>query len=133
LANLRVKHLSESLREEEGQKKKRRKVVDELRKSGPPETLFMSPSKIQRTRDIASSRELEKQQLQDEKKAGAQARALEKTQKEVEAQRRRDERTAAACARKTAAAQKKAAAQTAREAWRAHKQLESRSRTTNKQ
>ena len=133
LANLRVKHLSESLYEEEGRKKKRRKVVDELRESGPSETLFMSPSKIQRTRDIASSRELEKQQLQDEKKARAQARAQEKAQKEVEAQRRRDERTAAACARKAAAAQKKAAAQAAREARRAHKQLESQSRTTKRQ
>ena len=132
LANLRVKHLSESLCEEEERKKKRRKVLDELRGSGPSETLFMSPSKIRRTRDIASSRELEKQQLQDEKKAGAQARAQEKAQKEVEAQRRRDERSAAACARKTAAAQKKAAAQAAREARRAHKQGESRSRTTSK-
>ena len=132
LANLRVKHLSESFYKEEGRKKKRRKVVDKLRESGPSETLFMSPSKIQRTRDIASSRELEKQQLQDEKKARAQARAQEKAQKQVEAQRRRDERTAAACARKTAAAQKKAAAQAAREARRAHKQRESRSRTTSK-
>merc|ERR1712070_722608 len=62
LSDLRVKHLSESLRKEEGRKKKRRKVVDELRASGTSATLFMSPSKIQKTRDIALSREREKEQ-----------------------------------------------------------------------
>merc|ERR1712070_161628 len=122
LSNLRVKHLSESLHEEEGRKKKRRKVVDELRASGTSETLFMSPSEIQKTRDIASSRELEKQRLQHEKRVSAEARAQEKTQKEAEAQRKRDERTAAALVRKTAAAQKKAAAQKLREARKAQKQ-----------
>jgi hypothetical protein len=133
LANLRVKHLSESLRMEEGRKKRRRKVVDELRASGPSETLFMSPSKIQKTRDIVSSREAEEKQLQDEKRVRAQVRAQKKAQKEAEAQRKRDERTAAAVARKTAAAQKKAAAEAAREARRVQKQLEVRSRATNRQ
>ena len=60
LSDLRVKHLSESLHEEEGRKKKRRKVIDELRATGPSEMLFMSPSRIQKTRDIALSREVEK-------------------------------------------------------------------------
>ena len=133
LSNLRIKHLSESLHEEVGREKKRRKIVDELRASGPSKTLFMSPSKIQKTRDITSSRELEKQQLQHEKKVRARVRAQEKAQKEAEAQRKRDERTAAALARKTAAAQKKAAAQAAREARGVQKQLETRSRTTNRQ
>jgi hypothetical protein len=49
LSDLKVKHLSESLHKEEGRKRKRRKVVGELRASGPSETLFMSPSKIQKT------------------------------------------------------------------------------------
>jgi membrane protein involved in colicin uptake len=133
LSNLRVKHFSESLREEEGRKKRRRKVVHELRASGPSEVLFMSPSEIQKTRDIAVSREVEKQHFQDEKRARAQVRAQEKAQKEAEAQRKRDERSAAAFARKTGAAQKKAAAQASREARRVQKQLETRSRTTNKQ
>lgn len=128
-SNLRVKHLSESLHEEEGRKKKRRKVVDELRASGTSETLFMSPSKIQKTRDIASSRELEKQQLQHEKRVRAEARAQEKTQEEAEAQSKRDERTAAALVRKTAAAQKKAAAQKLREATKAQKQTGNESKT----
>merc|ERR1712070_1024832 len=71
LSNLRAKHLSESLREEEGRKKKSRKVVDELRASGTSETLFMSPSKIQKTRDIALGREREKERLQHEKRVSA--------------------------------------------------------------
>lgn len=64
-SNLRVKHLGGSLHGKEGRKKKRRKVVDELRASGPSEMLFMSPSKIQKTRDIALSIEEDKQHLQD--------------------------------------------------------------------
>lgn len=122
LSNLRVKHLSESLHEQEERKKRKRKVIEELRASGPSETLSMSPSKIQKTRDIASSREQEKEQLQQEKRARAQVRAQEKAQKEAEAQRKRDERAATAFARKTAAAEKKAAAQAAREAKKVQKQ-----------
>jgi len=78
MSNLRVKHLSESLHKEEGRKRKRRKVVDELRASGPSKTLFMSPSKIQKTRDIALSREREKEQSQQEKVARTQERAENK-------------------------------------------------------
>ena len=63
LSNLRVKHLSESLNEQEERKKRKRKVIDELRASGSSETLFISPSKIQKTRDIVSSREQEKEEL----------------------------------------------------------------------
>jgi hypothetical protein len=128
LSNLRVKHLGESLHEQEGRKKKRRKVVDELRASGQSETLFMSPSKIQKTRDIALSREREKEQSKQEKEARAQERATKKVQKQIEAQRKRDERAAAAFARKTAAAQNKAAAQAARDAKKAQKQTEKQSR-----
>ena len=122
LSNLRVKHLSESLHKQEERKKRKRKVIEELRASGSSETLFMSPSKIQKTRDIASSREQEKEQLQQEKIARAQVRAQAKAEKDAEAQRKRDERAAAAFARKTAVAQKKAAAQAAREARKAQKQ-----------
>lgn len=128
LSDLRVKRLSESLRQEEGRKKKRRKVVDELRASGPSETLFMSPSKIQKTRDIALGIEREKEQSQQEKEARARERAAKKVQKQVEAQRKRDERAATAFARKTAAAQEKAAAQASREAKKAQSQTEKESR-----
>jgi AraC-like DNA-binding protein len=133
LANLRVKHLSESLQDEEGRKKRRRKVVDELRVSGPSETLFMSPTKIQKTRDILTSREVEKRQLQDEKRLRAQARAQEKARKEAEAQRKRDERTAATFARKTAEAQKKAVSEAAREARKVQKQFGVRPRAIKRQ
>ena len=131
LSNLRVKHLGESLHEQEGRKKKRRKVVDELRASGQSETLFMSPSKIQKTRDIALSREREKEQSKQGKEARAQERATKKVQKQIEAQRKRDERAAAAFARKTAAAQNKAAAQAARYAKKAQKQTEKELRGEN--
>ena len=122
LSNLRVKHLSESLNEQEERKKRKRKVIEELRASGSSATLFMSPSKIQKTRDIALSREQEKEELLQEKRARTQARAQEKAEKEAEAQRKRNERAAAALARKTAVAQKNAAAQAAREARKAQKQ-----------
>ena len=122
LSNLRVKHLSESLNEQGERKKRKRKVIEELRASGSSETLFMSPSKIRKTRDIATSRELEKEQMQQEKRVRAQVRAQEKAKKEAEAQRKREERAAAASARKTTAAQKKATAQAAREARKAQKQ-----------
>jgi hypothetical protein len=85
LSNLRVKHLSESLHKQGERKKRKRKVIEELRASGSSETLFMSPAKIQKTRDIVSSREQEKEQLQQEKRARAQVRAQEKAQREVEA------------------------------------------------
>lgn len=101
LSNLRVKHLSESVHKQDEWKKRKRKVIEELRASGSSETLFMSPSKVQKTRDIISSREQEKE---------------------------RDERAATAFARKTAAAQKKAAAQAAREAREAQKQTKTDSR-----
>lgn len=124
--------MSESLHDEEKRKKRKRKVVEELRASGPSGALFMSPSKIQKTRDIALSREREKQLLLQNKELRAQERAQKKVQKEVEAQRKRDERSAAAAVRKTTADQKKAAAQRAREARKARKGTEVESRAANR-
>jgi hypothetical protein len=77
-SNPRVKHLSEFLHEEEKREKRKRKVIEELRMSGPCETLLMSPSKIQKTRGITSSRKLGKEQLRHEKKIRAQVGAQEK-------------------------------------------------------
>lgn len=77
LSNLEVKHLSESLDDVKKRKKRKRKVVEDLRASGPSGALFMSPSKIQKIRDIALSREREKEQLLQNKRsqsAGASSR-----------------------------------------------------------
>lgn len=133
LSNLKVKQLSGSLNDEKKRRKRKRKITEELRASGQSGALFMSPSKIQKTRDIALSREREREQLLRDKEVRAQERAREKVQKEEEAQKKRDERSAAAIARKTAAAQKKAAAQSAREARKAQKQIEIESRTASRQ
>ena len=133
LSNLEVKHLSETLNDEKKRKKRKRRFVEDLRASGPSGALFMSPSKIQKTRDIALSKEREKERLLQNKEVRAQERAQEKAQKEAAAQKKRDERSAAAVARKTAAAQKKAAVQGAREAKKAQKQLEIESRATSRQ
>jgi len=56
LSNLRVKHLSKFVHKEEGRKRKRRKVVDELRASRPSETLFTSLSKIEDSRHCIEQR-----------------------------------------------------------------------------
>lgn len=85
--DLKVKHLSESMNDEKKRRKRKRKVTEELRASGHSGALFMSPSKIQKTGDIALSREREKRQLLQNKELRAQERAQKKVQKELEAQR----------------------------------------------
>jgi hypothetical protein len=59
LSNQKAKHVSESLHEESKREKSKMKIIEELRMSGPCETLLMSLSHIQKTRDITSSRKLE--------------------------------------------------------------------------
>ena len=93
----------------------------------------MSPSKIQKARDIALSREREKQLLLQNRELRDQKRAQKKVQKEVEAHRKRDERPAAAAVGKTTADQKKAATQRAREARKARKGAGVESRAANRQ
>lgn len=61
LSRLRNKQLSTALRLEQKKKKRQRKVLEELRSSEGSSTLIMSPTKIQRARDLATSREQEKE------------------------------------------------------------------------
>jgi hypothetical protein len=108
LSRLRNKQLGAALRQEQRKKKRQKKVVERLRSSGGLRTLIMSPTKIQRARDIAKRREQEKEQVVRDKELRLQERVGEKARKQEEAQRKREERAVASAARKTAAAGKKA-------------------------
>lgn len=109
LSRLRNKQLGTALRLEQRKKKRQKKVFDELRSSRGFGTLIMSPTRIQRARDLAMSREQEKEQLVRDRELRAQERTKEKARKQEEAQRKREDRAVASAARKTAAAEKKAA------------------------
>jgi hypothetical protein len=63
LSRLRNKQLSTALRQEQKKKKRQEKGFEELRSSEGFGTLIMSPTRVQRARDLSMSREQEKQQL----------------------------------------------------------------------
>lgn len=54
---MKVKHLNEAQGVEEKKLKRKKKIADEIRASDGSGTLFMSPSEIQKARDIVSGRE----------------------------------------------------------------------------
>ena len=87
----------------------------------------MSPTRIQRARDLAMSREQEKERLVRDRELRAQERAKEKARKQEEVQQRREHRAVTSAARKTAAAEKKAARAKEKADRMALKQLESQS------
>ncbi|KAK5107701.1 hypothetical protein LTR62_000895 [Meristemomyces frigidus] len=120
----------EALAREKRHKKRQKKVLEQLRADDGTGTLFMSPSKIQAARDIASGRDRQKEQLEQDKMVRAQARALQKVMKEEEAQWKREARAVARAEKQEAAAQKKASLQKSREAERAQRALE---KTTKQQ
>lgn len=124
LSRLRNKQLDAAFRQEKKKRKRQKKVVEELRSSEGSGTLIMSPTKIQRARDIEMSREQDKEQLRRDRELRAQERAKEKARKQEEAQRRREGRAVASAARKTAAAEKKASRAKEKADKMASKQLE---------
>jgi membrane protein involved in colicin uptake len=109
LSRLRNKQLGTALRQEQRKKKRQKKVFEELRPSEGFGTLIMSPTRIQRARDLEISREQEKEQLVRDRELRAQERAKEEARKQEEVQQKREDRAVASAARKTAAAEKKAA------------------------
>jgi hypothetical protein len=109
LSRLQNKQLDTALRLEQRKKKRQKRVFEELRSSEGFGTLIMSPTRIQRARDLAMSREQEKEQLVRDRELRTQERTKEKARKQEEAQRKREDREVASAARKTAAAEKKAA------------------------
>ena len=52
-------HLEDSLTREKRQRNRKKKVLEQLRSDGQTAALFMSPSKVQKTRDILLLREQE--------------------------------------------------------------------------
>jgi hypothetical protein len=127
LSRLRNKQLGTALRQEQKKKKRQKKVFEELRSAEGFGTLIMSPTRIQRARDLAMSREQEKEQLVRDRELRAQERAMEKARKQEEVQQRREDRAVASASRKTAAAEKKAARAKEKADRMALKQLETQS------
>jgi transcription-repair coupling factor (superfamily II helicase) len=127
LSRLRNKQLGTALRQEQKKKKRQKKVFEELRSAEGFGTLIMSPTRIQRARDLAMSKEQEKEQLVRDRELRAQERAMEKARKQEEMQQRREDRAVASASRKTAAAEKKAARAKEKADRMALKQLETQS------
>lgn len=127
LSRLRNKQLGTALRLEQRKKKRQKRVFEDLRSSEGFGTLIMSPTKIQRARDIEMSREQEKEQLVRNRELRAEERTKDKARKQEEVQRRRGDRAVASAARKTAAAEKKAARTKEKADKMALKQLETQS------
>jgi hypothetical protein len=127
LSRLQNKQLDTALRLEQRKKKRQKRVFEELRSSEGFGTLIMSPTRIQRARDLAMSREQEKEQLVRDRELRTQERTKEKARKQEEAQRKREDREVASAARKTAAAEKKAARAKEKADKMALKQLENQS------
>jgi len=132
LSRLRNKQLGAALRQEQRKKKRQRKVIEELRSSEGLGTLIMSPTKIQRARDLALSREQEREQLVRGRQLRAEERAKEKARRQEEVQRRREERAVASAAKKTAAAEKRAARAKEKADKVAQKQLENQPSVSNR-
>jgi len=132
ITKLDNKQLKQSLTRERRQKTRQKKVLEQLRADDLTGTLFMSPSKVQKARDIAVSREQEKEQLQIDRQAQKQAAAQRKAEKEVEVQGKRDARAKAASERREAVALKKAATQKARAAKQAQKEREMATKALNR-
>lgn len=98
--------------------------MEQMRSEGRTAALFLSPSKIQRARDIEHKKQQQKEQLQQEKHDKAVERASEKACKKVEATQKRKARATALVAKKAATEQRKAAAQEAREAKKRQKEAQ---------
>lgn len=121
IARLDNVQLNESLARERRQKKRQKKLPEQLRVDGHTGTLFLSPSKIQKARDLAARREQQKGQERQDKLDTKEAKKQEKAQKEAEAHQRQA-RAIAAAERSAAAQQKKATLQLAREAKKAEEE-----------
>ncbi|KYG39862.1 hypothetical protein M433DRAFT_28377, partial [Acidomyces richmondensis BFW] len=124
LSKNREQSLSNALNYEQTRRKRSKRVLEELRSEEGSGTLFMSPSKIQRARDIADGREAAKAAQKAQKAEQQLERAHKKALKEAEAEGKRTEKAAAKARRDAEAAAKKAANQRVREAKKALKQLE---------
>jgi hypothetical protein len=96
---------------ERRQKKRQKRLFEQLRANDCSATLFISHSKVQRARDIADIRKQEKEQPQQDRLDRAAARATAKTLKEAEAQLKHRTRTTARAEKQQEAATKKAALQ----------------------
>ena len=124
LSKNREQSLSNALNYKQTRRKRSKRVLKELRSEEGSGTLFMSPSKIQRARDIADGREAAKAAQKAQKAEQQLERAHKKALKEAEAERKRTEKAVAKARRDAEAAAKKAANQRVREAKKALKQLE---------
>jgi len=124
LARLDNMQLRESLAREKRYKKRQKKLFEQIRADSHCGTLFLSPSQVQKARDLAISREQQKEQLHQDKADRTRARAAEKALKQAEAQKKRAARVTAVAERREAAVQKKAALEEAREAKKAQKKRE---------
>lgn len=124
IMKLDVQHLKESLtREKRHRGSRKKKVLEQLRSDGQTGALFMSPSKVQKAKDLLLVREQEEHHQQAEKEARKQVVAQKKADKELKIVQRREARAVAAAARLVAAAEKKAASEAARFAKQAQKEL----------
>jgi len=123
LSKNREQSLSNALNYKQIRRKRSKRVLKELRLEEGSGTLFISPSKIQRARDIADGREAAKAAQKAQKAEQQLERAHKKALKETEAERKRTKKAAAKARRDAEAAAKKAANQRVREAKKALKQL----------
>jgi len=117
--------LSRGKRHKQGQKR----VLEQLRADEGSGTLFISPTKIQKARDLASTREQEKEHEKQDKADRAATTAVEKALRDAEAQRKREAKAITVAENKAKAEQKKAAAQAKREARKAQKELQQATET----
>lgn len=128
LSELRTKQLDAALRHEKKRRKRPKKVVEELRASEGSGALILSPTRVQKARDIQEGRAREKEQLSREREPRARERARAKAQKEEEVREKRAERARASAARKKAAEEKRAAKTRVKEAQDARRQRETKLR-----
>lgn len=124
--------LRSTLARERRHKKRQKRVVKELRAEGASSTLFLSPSKIRRAREIEEGREQHEADTKARKQARKAQQAQDKLHKELELQQQRSEKAAAAQEKKDELAAKKAEKKAAREAEKAIKASQQRQKTTRK-
>lgn len=108
LAEDRKQGYLEALSNEKKKRKRGRPLMEEFRGQEGSGTMFLSPSKILKARELQDAKVAAKEQEAQEKVQKAQERVDQKTQRKLEAQRKRADRVARAAARKTEAALKKA-------------------------
>ena len=131
LERLAKQKTKEALRHQKKKVQHGKKLMEQFRAQEGSGTILFSPGKARAALDFQEHRVQEKEQEKADKQTRAEERALAKIQKQKEAQQRRDDRAAAKAVRDAAEVLQKAKTAVEKEARKARRQAELKSKVTS--